>query len=525
MKTRILFFLIYFFSFSDLLANDCGQNEIINDQFIIRWKESNNIGFNKINQSLDQLILSKGGSLSKIHSQKVNNINFTSNNKLQLNDRINISKLKLSKELILDVSKHDSVLSIENDCVVKLFSIPNDPSFSIQHSLTTSSIPSAWDISTNFNEIVVAVSDTGIDYTHPDLKNKMWKNTAELMGQTGIDDDGNGCVDDIYGCDFADLDGDPFPGVSTIRDHGTHIAGIIGAQTNNAIGISGIAQNVKLMAVKGFKDTSEGASLSDLLSTIYYSVNNGADIINCSWGVQATPSPSMVEAFNYARNNGVFVTVAAGNNGLDASLFAPASLNSVFTVGSINSNYTISTFSNHGNSVQIYAPGGDNESQGFGINQGIYSTISVGSGSYGNMEGTSMAAPHIAGIAALILSHNPSLSVPDLEDLLVNNSESFPQYYENRPASIKVVNAFNAMSAADQLLQDSNEDSDGDNDESNGNDCNSDCDSNSSQSNNNSNVEKTSCGFNKLDTGNKNASSRFWVLLFLPFTFYIFLRK
>lgn len=339
-----------------------------------------------------------------------------------VDNSVSIVVSELSDEQVSALTADPSVLSIEQDCVVQLSSVPNDPVPS-QYLFPRASLnlEAAWSARTDASSVIVAVSDTGVDLTHPDLAPNLWTNTIELHGLTGVDDDGNGCIDDIHGCDFGDGDGDPSPFASSSGDHGTHVAGIIGAVGNNGVGSTGVAWQASLMAVKGF-DAGGNGSTSALLETIYYAVNNGARVINCSWGSASAPSSAEIEAFQWALANGVLPVVAAGNNGVDAAGFSPAGIDGVLAVGSVNSNDVVSGFSNFGSHVAVYAPGGDARSVGGSLDEFIYSTLPVAHGSYGTLRGTSMSAPFVSGLAALVFAVNPAFSAADVRSIIVSSS-------------------------------------------------------------------------------------------------------
>ncbi|MCO5112784.1 MAG: S8 family serine peptidase [Bdellovibrionaceae bacterium] len=303
---------------------------------------------------------------------------------------------------------------------------PNDPLLSEQmwYFDVTGSLTTSLDTQ---NKTLVAVSDTGFEYTHLDLINNLWVNDLEYNGRNNVDDDNNKCVDDIHGCDLTTSDGQIGPNNyrSNYLDHGTHVAGIIGAEQNNARGIYGVASNVELMLLKSF-NSSRGTTSSDLMRSIYFAVDNGAKIINCSWGVNASPNVSEFLAFEYARKNDVLAVVAAGNENIFASRTSPAGLTNVLTVGSMNSQKEISTFSNYGDSVDIYAPGGDKIRR----NEFIWSTVTANR--YEGKRGTSMAAPFISGVLANIKSAYPQATRNELMNLLFQSAEkkSLKAYYE-----------------------------------------------------------------------------------------------
>lgn len=261
---------------------------------------------------------------------------------------------------------------------------------------------------TPLRQIVVAVSDTGVDIDHTDLQGNLWTNLSELNGIANVDDDGNGYVDDIYGYDFGDNDSNPKPSFQDNfidYDHGTHVAGLIAARSFNAEGISGISLNsVKIMSLKGFKSNAP-STIADLLETIYYAVDNGANVINASWGTQKSPEAAEVSAVNYAVQNGVVIVAAAGNDTVPASWFVPAGIKNVVTVASVNSADQLSTFSNYGSSVDFVSPGGD------GAERLGEDLVSLGLGSnYIELRGTSMAAPLVAGLIGTLMSQSSSLT-------------------------------------------------------------------------------------------------------------------
>lgn len=338
--------------------------------------------------------------------------------------------------------------------------LPNDPYFSQQWYLFNPGVyndlaipnidihaPEAWKIRNSAADIIVAVIDTPIDVSHPDLADNLWVNSGEIPGN-GIDDDNNGYIDDIHGVDFVSPSSD--------KKHGTHVAGTIGASGNNGFGITGIAWDTNLMTL-GF--LGDGQEEENLALAIRYAVDNGAKVINMSLGLNQKQRPAeflaslngqseIEQAFSYAHENDVFIAVAAGNEGVDdtrmwqdiGNLDRSLSLYSVFSsifsnvasVASSNAKDDLAYYSNYGKQASISAPGGETDYQyypyGFdesGTNYkttndlGILSTFPLGEGynfvdkNYNYYQGTSMATPIIAGMAALIRAENASISAPE----------------------------------------------------------------------------------------------------------------
>lgn len=278
--------------------------------------------------------------------------------------------------------------------------IPNDPLFNQQWALNQSNdcdidAPEAWDIETGSSDVVIAVIDSGVDYNHPDLAANIWNNTDEIPNN-GIDDDHNGFVDDVLGWDFVNNDNNPMDD----NNHGTLCSGIAAAVTNNSIGIAGVCWNCKIMPVKGLNKDANGYD-DDLANCIYYAVDNGADIISMSWGSYA-PGKSLndvlYDSIIYAYGQGVVLVAAAGNNNVDFKAY-PANWNQVIAVAATDQNDYKASFSNYGSWVDVAAPGVD-----------ILSTR-LGDG-YETGSGTSLACPHVAGLAALLLSKYPQYPCP-----------------------------------------------------------------------------------------------------------------
>jgi subtilisin family serine protease len=324
-----------------------------------------------------------------------------------------------------ELSSYSDVVSAAPNYIATTLSTPNDPYFSSSGSMGQTGYgdlwalqddkldaEDAWDI-TKGSGVVVAVIDGGIDYNHADLAANIWQNTAELNGQTGVDDDNNGFIDDIRGWDFAAGDNNPMDTFG----HGTHVAGTIAAVGDNNIGVVGVAPEAKVMAVRTFGDNS--GSQTNIIQGLYYAIENGADVLNNSWGGIATGS--FDDVFNFAYSQGVIVIAAAGNSNSDVAFSEPANLPHVISVAASTPSDTKAFFSNWGWGIDVAAPGGGDAT----LTHNILSTMPDGSAlaqerptlkvadGYWRLAGTSMAAPHVAGLAALILSEFPGLS-PEL---------------------------------------------------------------------------------------------------------------
>jgi subtilisin family serine protease len=293
----------------------------------------------------------------------------------------------------------------EPDYVVYTTKTPNDPSYASLWGMTNIKAPAAWDTFTGSPSFVVADIDTGIDYNHPDLAANVWTNPGEIAGN-GVDDDGNGYIDDIHGWDFAYGDNNP----SDVAGHGTHTAGTIGAVGDNGVGVAGVDWSVKLMALKFLDDSGSGYT-SAAISALNYAVAKGAKVSNNSWGGGGYSS-SLYNAINNARLAGHLFIAAAGNNGTNNDLapFYPASYNldNVIAVAAIDSVDAKASFSNYGaTSVDLGAPG-----------VSILSTTPNNTYSYYN--GTSMATPHVTGVVALVYALHPDWTYAQVRSQILN---------------------------------------------------------------------------------------------------------
>lgn len=300
----------------------------------------------------------------------------------------------------------DSVEYAEPDLLYTVErTVPSDPYFANLWGLEAINAPDAWSFTGGSDAVVVAVIDTGIDYTHPDLQKNIWVNEQEIP-DNGKDDDGNGYVDDVYGWNPLKPSAPPLDD----NKHGTHVAGIIGAVGNNEVGVVGVNWQVKLMALK-FLDKDGSGYLSDAIRAIEYILlmrQRGVNIrvVNASWGAD-TPSRALDDAIQKLRAQEILFVAAAGNNGTSAKTY-PGASDLALSVAAIEQGGNLASFSNFGSWVDVAAPG-----------RSILSTVP--GGGYASFSGTSMATPHVAGLAALALSVKPTLSTDQLEQAIRDN--------------------------------------------------------------------------------------------------------
>ena len=334
------------------------------------------------------------------------------------------SVVESMESVVATLENNDYIVTAEPNYIYKLDAVPNDPMFNQLWGLQNKGQKDpknktgkagfdvdavrAWEITTGSKDVVVGIIDTGIDYTHPDLAANMWVNELEKNGQEGVDDDGNGYVDDIYGYDFIDKDGDP----KDEHSHGTHVAGTIGGVGNDGQGVVGVNWNVRMMAVKIFNAQGR-TNLAAIVPAIDYATLMGARLTNNSWG-GGRASKIMKAAIERANRLGVLFIAAAGNSNVDNDQrpHYPSSYDSenIIAVASIENGGVRSSFSCYGEkSVDIAAPGTN-----------ILSTVI--NGKYASYSGTSMATPHVAGVAALLLAKEPNLSGAQVKERLLKTA-------------------------------------------------------------------------------------------------------
>ena len=303
--------------------------------------------------------------------------------------------------LIDDLYKIREIEYAEKIPISVLTATPND--FAILSSsvhLNQINAPAAWNVFNGNSNITVAIVDNAVMWSHADLVQNTFTNTAETPGN-GIDDDGNGYIDDVNGWNVGDDDNNAEP-TNFSMVHGTHVAGIAGARTDNGIGVSSIGWNIKIIPVQCQPDGGFPSGLDYGYEGIVYAARTKAKVINCSWGGTASAVTEQT-IVDYAWNKGCIIIAAAGNQGNTAPYY-PASYNHVYAVAAVDQSDVKWNFSSYYSGVDISAPGFS-----------IMSTYPyTGSPAYGTSDGTSMAAPMVSGLAALMLSRSPNMTQQDV---------------------------------------------------------------------------------------------------------------
>jgi subtilisin family serine protease len=341
---------------------------------------------------------------------------------------------------------------VEPDYYGQIFLTPTDAAFvdgrlwGLQNLGQNGGVPgadisavAAWDLTTGSTNVIVAVIDTGIWYTHQDLATQMWHNPGEIPNN-GIDDDDNGYIDDVYGVNAVMDNGDPLDD----HDHGTHVAGTIGAAANNGRPHVGVAWRVRLMACKVFDEFGFG-STADVIVGVDYAVRHGAKILNNSYGVP--PSQAFFDSIRRARDQGVLFVAAAGNerSNNDRTPVYPANyqLDNIISVAAVDRADNLASFSNWGErTVHLGAPGVD-----------IFSSVAGFDSNYDVFDGTSMATPHVCGVAALVMSYFPGVDLDEVRGRILSSTVPITSL-NRRTITGGRVNAYNALTlSGDGLLQ------------------------------------------------------------------------
>ncbi|MBC7370650.1 MAG: S8 family serine peptidase [Bdellovibrionaceae bacterium] len=322
-----------------------------------------------------------------------------------------------------------------------------DPLVGNQWGMINIGVQDAWKVSKGSPDMIVAVIDTGVDYTHEDLLPNLWRNTKEIPAN-GIDDDGNGYIDDVAGWDFVSNDNKPYDlAVEPLQlltggnpGHGTHCAGNVAARSDNGIGVAGVAPNVKIMALRFISEKGQGTTAA-AIKAIRYAVDNGAKVLSNSWGsegedpAEGTENQALRDAVQYAQDKGVLFIAAAGNghqgvgysNDTDPKPSYPATYNheNIISVAALDANDALGSFSNWGvKTVHIGAPGVKVYSTTVGS---LYSdTVIDKFGFHATWDGTSMACPHVAGAAALYWSAHPEKTWRDVKAAILGSAKKIP---------------------------------------------------------------------------------------------------
>ncbi len=348
------------------------------------------------------------------------------------------------------------------------YNTPNDPFFDKQWYLDNNGqtggtadcdidAPEAWEIEPGDGDVVIAIIDSGIDYTHPDLINKIWTNEDEIP-DNDIDDDNNGYVDDYHGYDFKNNDAD----MLDEHGHGTVIAGVIGAETDNNIGIAGICWNCKIMPLKFWNTDSRNEvyidRIGNIIEAIEYAADNGANVISMSFGAvedffKQGEISLLNDTLNYAYNNDcVLISIAGNDNSSDP--YYPGAFDNVICVAGTNHNDNRMVYqypnhgqiviSNYGEWVDVAAPGEE-----IFTTSPTYDCVLTDLGreyDYTLMSGTSLAVPHVSGLAALLLSKNPTLTNDEITNIIKTNVDPYYSEYDLGTGRINAYKALKSLS-------------------------------------------------------------------------------
>ena len=333
-----------------------------------------------------------------------------------------------------EILKDPSLTSCEPDVIIYPNAIPNDAHFSSQWYLHDPSgdgdveMSTAWEKGMGVKEVLIGVLDTGVYWSHPDLVDNMWTNPGDPVD--GVDNDGNGFVDDVRGVNTATGSSDP----NDPHGHGTHVAGIIGGRGNNGAGISGVMWRVSLIAVSATNSTSGALTSTNLLEGLDYFYDlkvagHNIRAVNASWG-GGPYSGLMYDAIVRLNSVDILLICAAGNESRnnDTIPHYPSDyiVPNVVSVGATGPTRELASYSNYGSSVDIAAPGGDSAQGAGGSIYSTYRSSSPGQATYAYLEGTSMAAPVVTGAIGLLASQRPVYTGSELRSLLLSSADTVP---------------------------------------------------------------------------------------------------
>lgn len=392
--------------FSDSSLDNLKLNRLYNIKLVVEKEKNENFSLLDSNLSDEEIFKNLYNNMSETEKKLYRTY------EIEVKNSINVD------ELLNNLNKNNNIEYAEIDQPLMLYADFNDPRFNELYGLKNMQCEKAWDISQGEN-IIVAVIDSGVDYNHPDIRANMWR-----------DENGK------YGYDFSKDDDNPMDDFSPIGDgHGTHVAGTIAAVANNETGIIGVAPKVKIMVLKIFPNASDSIAAKALT----YAVEHGAKIINNSWG-PISPRDSISNTLKVALDNayekGAIVVFAAGNNNDNINNYPPANYKKVISVSAVDENDEKASYSNYGDVIDIAAPG-----------SGILS-LKARSEEYIIKNGTSMAAPHVSGLIALMLAKKPSLTFEEVRTII---KESSDKVHSDKPIGSGRVNAYRALNH--QLLE------------------------------------------------------------------------
>lgn len=404
-----------------LAAKEKSQPEAVPHQYVIKLKD-----IRSWNQDRNTV-----GFLKNLNMQLVQKLTQASRSLL-----VSDSKRRQPQEALKALKSHPQVEMAEPNFLYNTFQLPDDERLADLWGLINEEkngvdidAATAWQLQTGDRKVVVAVIDSGVNYQDEDLKNNSWVNLEEKEGLPEVDDDENGYVDDIYGYNFVNDTPDPMDD----NRHGSHCAGTIGAEGNNGVGVVGVNWQVSLMALK-FLSRTGGGSLANAIRAIDYATEKKVDVMNNSWGGGGY-SELLAEAIERSQQAGVLFVAAAGNSrsNNDVRPMYPASypIDNIISVAAINGRGELAGFSNFGKeTVHVAAPGVD-----------ILST------SHNHrlieLSGTSMAAPHVAGVAALLRAQYPEMDYLEMKERILTTS--IPNSQLSSRLAYGVLNAGHAL--------------------------------------------------------------------------------
>lgn len=392
---------------------------------------------NKKNEKIDINYLAKGLGLGKSRLSKIIKVSTETNLIQQDYDRI--------------TNNDTDIEYIQTSTVYKIDFVPNDSLISQQWALSKIDAFSAWNISKGSPSVLIGVVDTGIDYLHPDLKNKIFINPGETGTDTfgndkkynNIDDDNNGFIDDYMGWDFTDRVGFPFdstggdylnwdnnPMDENSYSHGTAVSGIIGAETNNKTGVAGVAPNIKILNLRAFDPGGYGEE-DDVAAAILYAVQMGVKVINMSFGDNSF-SLVLKDVIQYAYSQNVVLVASSGNSG-SVNPHYPSGYSEVICVGNSTQDDYVSSSSNYGSTLDLVAPG-----------TGILTTIR--NNNYSLFYGTSAAAPFVSAVAGMILSIQ-NFSNEEVKQIIKTSSDDIEQPGWDLKSGAGRVNLFKSLNS------------------------------------------------------------------------------